>query len=211
MLQIVQLTDINHPDFQSALQIYLDSFPPSERQPLDILESRLSNQFYQWFIAKRENKVLGIALLYPLNATDFVVLDYLGIDKDYRSQGIGGMLMSHLVQLVKIQQKILLIEVENPQFCEDSEQAKRRVQFYQNNGAKVLRSVRYILPPLSGDVPTEILLMMVPADLEGQLPGSLVKQLIQQVYQEMYDRPSNDALLRSFIEEVPDVVEFVDF
>jgi GNAT superfamily N-acetyltransferase len=209
MLEIVQLTDINHPDFQGALQIYLDSFPACERQPLEILETRLSNQLYQWFIAKWENQVLGIALLYPLNPTNFIVLDYLGIDKDYRSRGIGGTLMSHLVQFAETQHKTLLIEVENPQFCEDSEQAKRRVQFYQKVGAKVLKSVRYVLPPLSGDVPTEMLLMMVPADLGGQLPGSLVKQLIQQVYQEMYDRPSDDALLRAFIGEVPDVVQFV--
>ncbi|MCT7994243.1 GNAT family N-acetyltransferase [Laspinema olomoucense] len=209
MLEIVQLTDINHPDFQGALQIYLDSFPACERQPLEILETRLSNQLYQWFVAKADNKVVGIALLYPLKPTDFILLDYLGTDKKYRSRGIGRMLMSHLINLVKSQEHNLLIEVENPQFCEDSEQAERRIKFYQNNGAKVLESVRYLLPPLSGDVPTEMLLMMVPAELGGQLPGSLVQQLIEQVYQEMYDRPSDDALLRSFIEEVPDVVQFV--
>ena len=209
MLEIVQLTDINHPDFQGALQIYLDSFPASERQPVDILETRLSNQLYQGFVAKAENEVVGIALIYPLQPTDFILLDYLGTDKNYRSRGIGRMLMSHLINLVINQQKALLIEVENPQFCEDSEQAKRRIQFYQNNGAKLLQSVRYVLPPLSGDVPTEMLLMMVPAELGGQLPGKQVKQLIEQVYQEMYDRPSDDALLRSFIEEVPDVVELV--
>ncbi len=209
MLEIVQLTDINHPDFQGALQIYLDSFPACERQPLEILETRLSNQLYQWFVAKAENQVVGIALLYPLNPTDFILLDYLGTDKNYRSRGIGRMLMSHLINRVENQQKILLIEVENPQFCEDLEQAERRIKFYQNNGAKVLRSVRYLLPPLSGDVPTEMLLMMVPAELGGQLPGKQVKKLIEQVYQEMSDRPSEDALLQSFIEEIPDVVELV--
>ncbi len=209
MLEIVQLTDINHPDFQGALKIYLDSFPACERQPLEILETRLSNQLYQWFIAKSENQVVGIALLYPLNPTDFILLDYLGTDKDYRSRGIGRTLMSYLINQVKNQQKALLIEVENPQFCEDSEQAKRRIGFYQNNGAKVLQSVRYLLPPLSGEVPTEMLLMMVPAESEGQLAGTLVKRLIEQVYQEMYDRPSEDALLRSFIDEVPDLVQFV--
>ncbi|MCT7959121.1 GNAT family N-acetyltransferase [Laspinema sp. D1] len=209
MLEIVQLTDINHPDFQGALEIYLDSFPPCERQPLEILETRLSNQLYQWFVAKAENQVVGIALIYPLKPTPFILLDYLGTDKNYRSRGIGRMLMSHLINLVNNQQHTLLIEVENPQFCEDSEQAERRIKFYQNNGAKVLESVRYLLPPLSGDVPTEMLLMMVPAELGGQLPGKQVKQLIEQVYQEMYDRPSEDALLRSFIEEVPDVVSLV--
>jgi ribosomal protein S18 acetylase RimI-like enzyme len=150
-------------------------------------------------------------LIYPLNPTPFILLDYLGTDKNYRSRGIGRMLMSHLINLVNNQQKTLLIEVENPRFCENLEQAERRIKFYQNNGAKVLDPVRYLLPPLSGDVPTEMLLMMVPAELGGQLPGKQVKQLIEQVYQEMYDRPSEDALLRSFIEEVPDVVELVHF
>jgi len=209
MLEIVQITDINHPDFQGALKIYLDSFPPCERQPLEILETRLSNQLYEWFIAKAENQVVGIALLYSLNLTDFILLDYLGTDKEYRSRGIGKTLMSHLVKFAQTQHKILLIEVENPQLCDNSEQAERRIRFYQNNGAKVLESVRYVLPPLSGDVPTEMLLMMVPAGSEGQLAGTLVKQLIEQVYQEMYDRPSQDALLQSFIDEVPDVVQLV--
>ncbi len=209
MLDIIHLTDINHPDFQGALRIYLDSFPPCERQPLEILETRLSNQLYQWFVTKWENQVVGIALLYPLKPTDFIVLDYLGTDQHYRSRGIGGTLMSYIVDWVKSQQKSLLIEVENPLFCEDSQQAERRIRFYQNNGAKVLRSVRYVLPPLSGDVPTEMLLMMVPAELGGQLPGTRVKQLIEQVYHEMYDRPSPDALLQSFIEDVPDVVQLV--
>lgn len=209
MLEVVQLTDINHPDFQGALQIYLDSFPACERQPTEILETRLSNQLYQWFVAKWETQVVGIALLYPLNPTNFILLDYLGTDKNYRSRGIGKTLMFHLVKLAQIQEKFLLIEAENPPFCENLEEAKRRIRFYQNNGAKVLESVRYLLPPLSGDVPTEMLLMMVPEYPGGQLSGSLVKQLIEQVYQEMYDRPSNDALLQSFIDEVPDVVQLV--
>lgn len=209
MLEIVQVTSVNSPDFPEAFQIYLDSFPPSERQPEDIIQERLANQIYQWFVAKVDEKVVAIALLYDLKGTDFILLDYLGTDKKYQGRGIGTELMNHIIKLAIASQKTLVIEVEHPDSDENAEEKRRRVKFYQRIGAKILNNVRYLLPPLSGELPTEMLLMVVPEYPGGKLSGSLVKQLIQQLYLEVYRRDEGDRLLNSFIHEIPELVELI--
>ncbi|MEB3830671.1 GNAT family N-acetyltransferase [Phormidium sp. CCY1219] len=208
-LQIMELPEVKHPDFEGALQIYLHAFPASERQPTAVVKNRLKKQLYQWLIGKLENKVVCIALLYPLKNTDFVLLDYLGTDKAYRGRGIGGQFMGEILQNLANINKYLLIEVEHPASGENQTDRKRRVKFYQRLGAKILKNVPYQLPPFSGNVSIEMLLMMLPEYPGGQLPGSLVKQLIQQIYGEVYDRDAGDALLKSFIHQVPDSVELI--
>jgi hypothetical protein len=99
------------------------------------------------------------------------------------------------------------LEVDDPEDGEDREIRKRRVQFYQRNGAKPLKDVRYILPPLQGSIPTQMIIMLISPNKQDTLKGGTVKELFKQIYEELYCRDENDPLLNSFVNSVPDKVE----
>ena len=70
-----------------------------------------------------------------------------------------------------------------------------------------MKNVRYILPPLSGDSPTEMILMILPEYNDGVIQGRLVKTIVIQIYKELYDRNDNDSLLNSFIYYIDSTVK----
>lgn len=75
--------------------------------------------------------------------------------------------------------------------------------FYKANGARELKGVLYMLPPLTGTVPTEMILMTLSQNMEDELQGDSVRKIIVQIYWELYGRKSDDPLLNSFIDNVP--------
>jgi hypothetical protein len=101
------------------------------------------------------------------------------------------------------------LDVENPRYGNNKEQRERRVNFYKRLGAKEMKDVRYILPPLSGNIPTEMILMVLPEYGGGKMDGSLVKKLIVQMYKELYDRNENDDILNLFVNDIKNPVELV--
>ena len=248
MLIFTQLTDRKHRYFPEAFAIYSEAFPADQRQPSSIVEERLNNKLYQWFVGVIQNtvdlpdnppkpskirqeqksppslateigdmssglsgqdKVVCIALLYPLENTDFILLDYLATDRAYRSQGIGSQCMQYLGQLLAASKKTLIIEVENPDTGEDRENKQRRFQFYRRAGAKVLKNVPYVLPPLATEGTAEMKLMLFPGSPAGYLEGNLLKRVVQQIYREVYNRDETDAILNSFIHQIGDRIELI--
>lgn len=243
-----QLTDRRHRYFPQALEIYTEAFPADQRQPCSVIEERLNNKLYQWFVGviqtavyqpdntenlnsvanshesaiapaeargkiksgldSGQDKVVCIALLYPLENTDFILLDYLATDLAYRSQGIGSQCMQYLEQILAASQKTLIIEVENPDSEEEREQKQRRFQFYRRAGAKLLKNVRYVLPPLAMEGTAEMKLMLFPGNWD-YLEGILLKRLVQQIYREVYNRDETDAILNSFIHQIGDRIELI--
>jgi len=159
------------------------------------------------FIGYLEDKVVFMALLYPLKNTDFILLDYMATDKDFRNKKIAGIFIKHILN--KIPEKYFLLEVEDPRYGTNKEEREKRLNFYKKLGAKELKDIRYILPPLSGNVPTQMILMVLPEYDEEKISGGLVKKLIIQIYKELYNRSVNDEFLNSFINSIKNPVELV--
>jgi len=205
MLKFSEIKDINHKDFEEAIRIYEDSFPLNERQSIDTIKKRIEGNLYQMFIGRSKDKVVFMALLYPLKNTDFILLDYMVTDKNFRNKGMGTEFIKNI--LGKITPKYLILEVENPRSGNNKEQREKRADFYKRLGAKEMKDVRYILPPLSDNIPTEMILMVLPEYGGGKMDSSLVKKLIVQMYKELYDRNENDDLLNSFVSDIKNPVE----
>ena len=207
MVKFSEIKDINHKDFEEAIKMYEESFPSNERQSIDTIKKRIKENLYQMFIGRLKNEVVFMALLYQLKNTDFVLLDYMATEENFRNKGIGTRFIKNI--LGKITPKYLILEVENPNYGNNREQRERRVNFYKKLGAKEMKDVRYILPPLSGNIPTEMILMVLPEYGGGKMDSSLVKKLIVQMYEELYDRNENDDLLNSFVNDIKNPVELV--
>lgn len=209
MLKISEIKDVNHRNFKEAIMIYTKSFPPNERHSIDIIEKRVKENLYQMFIGRLKDKVVLMALLYPLKNTDFVLFDYIAVEKNYRSKGIGTKFIKYFLNILRKKnvKKYLIVEVENPKYGNNKEQRKRRIEFYKRLGAKEMKNVRYMLPPLSGNSPTEMILMILPEYNDGVMQGRLVKTIVIQIYKELYDRNDNDSLLNSFIYDIDSTVK----
>ncbi len=207
MSKFSEIRDIAHNDFKEAIKIYEESFPSNERQSKDTIKKRIKGNLYRMFIGRSKDKVVFMALLYPLKNTDFVLLDYMVTDEDFRNKGMGTDFIKNI--LGKITPNYLILEVENPNYGNNKRQRERRINFYKRLGAKEMKNIRYILPPLSGNIPTEMILMILPNYSEGKMDGLIVKKLIIQLYKELYNRNENDDLLNSFVNDIKNLVELV--
>lgn len=209
MVKFYENNNTNHEDFKKAIEIYTESFPSNERHPPHTIKERVDKGLYRVFVGHLENEVAFMALFWPLRDTDFILFDYMAVKRNYQNKGIGTKFMKSIIDTLGMKDKYLILEVENPDYGDNKEQRKRRVEFYTRHGARKMKNVRYILPPLSGNTPTEMILMVLPEYNGGKIPGMLVKKIIIQIYKELYNRNENDPLLNSFIYEIPSTVELI--
>jgi GNAT superfamily N-acetyltransferase len=209
MLSFHQITNIAGAEFGAAMEIYRLSFPENESQPVDKIEARVKAGLSDMIVGEKDGKVVFMALLYPLRGTDFILLDYIATAQDYRNQGIGAEFLNNIINSNKADGKYLILEVDDPRFGENKVERQRRVGFYQRLGAKIMKDVQYFLPPFSSDVPTEMILMMLPAPKGMIIEGAVVRNMIQKIYKELYDRGPDDRLLKSIVGDIPEEVELV--
>jgi GNAT superfamily N-acetyltransferase len=202
----IKKTDAN--EFKQAMEIYLEAFPANERHPLATIVDRVNRELSRLYVASSNGEIVFLALLWPLKETDFVLLDYIATKANHRGQGIASAFLTTLRDELISTRKHLILEVEHPQFG-DPKEKERRVAFYKRHGARELEGVRYLLPPLDGTTPTEMILMIFPEYSDEKISGALVKNLITQMYREVYDRQRDDELLNTFINQIGDTIKLV--
>jgi GNAT superfamily N-acetyltransferase len=191
-VEFIQITDIEQAPFKAALDIYECAFPANERHPLEVITARVAAGHNQLYVAHNENEVVFMALLWPLQNTRFILLDYMATSAASRGQNIGSRFLQHLQAMARKQGKYYIIEAEHPGYGDNKEERQRRIIFYKKNGAKELKNVRYILPALQGDATTEMILMILPAYPGGKIDAITVNNLIRQIYKELYNRDATD-------------------
>jgi GNAT superfamily N-acetyltransferase len=201
-----RITDVGSEEFSRSLDIYREGIPLGERQPDGIITRRVEKGTVGMFAGSLAGRVVLMGVLWPIEGTSFVLLDYLAVKKEMRGRGLGTMFLKNALELNNTPEKHLLMEIEDPMVGDDREQRARRISFYRRSGARTMSGVRYILPPL-GSGPTQMVLMVMPA--VQSLPGSEVKLAIRSIYKGLYGRMGDDPLLNSFIDAVPRTVELV--
>ena len=91
----------------------------------------------------------------------------------------------------------------NPGYGSNSLQRTARVHFYTKNGALKLNDVVFILPPLQTGVPTEMLLMIIPAYKLVLINKSIIQQFITDMYLQVYNRAATDKLVLAATNKLP--------
>lgn len=190
-MDFTQITDVNSADFKSAMDIYSDSFPENERHPIDVITNRVALGLNQIYVGRREGETVFMALLWPLKNSQFILLDYMATDAAHRGKNIGSHFLKFMQEKLQSTNHYFILEVENPASGDNQEDRQKRVSFYKRNGAKELKGVRYVLPPLQGDDPTDMILMIFPFYEDGKIEAQLVKNLITQIYRELYGRDAD--------------------
>jgi ribosomal protein S18 acetylase RimI-like enzyme len=203
-----KLKEVESSEFKAAIEIYEEAFPDRERATPSFLIDKISNDTYQLFVQKEEGKIVFMAILCEPIA-EFALLGYLATHPECRNRGIGANFVNYALELLRGRSQYLLLEVEDPNLGFDRELKQRRIDFYRRLGAKQMKNVRYILPPLSGGESTDMILMLAPEYPGNRIAGEQVKQLITQLYIKFYERRLDDPLLRSSLQTIGEFVELI--
>jgi len=140
----VEFRKVHHVDdreLREALSIYAESFPLSGRQPIAVIEERVTFRKEKMFVGCSNQQVLFMRLIWPLQNTDFVLLDYIDTKRGYRNTGMGTRFLRHIFEISGVGKKHIIVEVEDLQYADNKQNGQRRVGFYRRNGAKEMKDV----------------------------------------------------------------------
>jgi GNAT superfamily N-acetyltransferase len=202
-LSFRQISNINDIHFEKAITIYDESFPSNEKQPISLIKKRVTETTSSLFVGLLNNKVVCMALLWDFKDLEFMLLDYMAVDKEHRNNKIGTSFFEFLSDTVTTFNKYMIIEAENYLFGNHKELRKQRINFYIRNGAFILKEIPYILPSLDKTIATEMLLMISPRYQDDCMDFEKIEKLITYLYTNLYDKSENDALLISILKNTP--------
>ena len=112
-------------------KLYCEAFPAYERKPFSLIRSmQKKGKSDVWYIEKNR-KFAG--LVFTINSEDVILIDYLAIASNRRSEGIG----SEIIALLRKHYagKGIFVEIESVfDKCDNPGERLRRKQFYIRNG-----------------------------------------------------------------------------
>lgn len=209
MVAFKQISDTKQQACEDALKIYVEAFPASERHPTQVIKERIDNGKNKLFVGSADGEVAFMAMLWPLEHIDFTLLDYLATKPSHRGKGLASAFLREMFTSFKTEGRYLILEVEDPRSGDNKEERARRLLFFKRNGARELINVRYVLPPLQGDAPTEMILLVSPSYDREMIDAELVKMVVSRIYLEVYSRGRKDYFLNSFIHEIENPIRLV--
>ena len=119
-------------DIEEIKEIYnehiVTDFPASEVKPLkQMLEKRENDQYFVYGMyenredscGRKYDELAGYAYFIKCRNQDVYLLDYLAIVKDKRSKHLGSGFLQQLKKLAKDDGKLLILEVENPDYADE--------------------------------------------------------------------------------------------
>lgn len=166
-------------EFEQVFDLMVEAFPVDERRTFDEQKALLSNPIFDIYVCKdnQNSEIKGFISVYHLD--DFTFVEHFAVNPKYRNLGLGHDILSNLTARFGK----LLLEVELPK----TEQAKRRIGFYERNGF-YLNDYPYIQPPISkGTNPVPLLLMTTGAALNTEEFYKAKSMLYKHVYKVEYD------------------------
>jgi ribosomal protein S18 acetylase RimI-like enzyme len=172
---IREIESLNDPLWPAWKEIYLTSFPPNERMSLEYFENILSKRSTEEVSdrpvlvlsdEKHTEDVVGLAYCEMDADTEIAFLWYLATHCNLRGKGNGAYVYRDLVERArKNGTQILVFEVEIPRLAsakspEDEEWARRRIGWYERQGAVLVNGIQYFQDVDSTDELTEMHIMV---------------------------------------------------
>jgi GNAT superfamily N-acetyltransferase len=201
--------DVVYGDTNDLNCLYLNferDFPQNERKELEHLEMLMFKGKYKLLLAKHKvsEAVIGYALIFKLEKTNQLWLDYIAIEERYQNFGYGTLLFNKIIDLESENITGMFIEIEYPdENDKDYKNQLKRVKFYDRLGAKKL-DFNYILPTNDGGLP--IGLYYKPIGNINVLTKEKIKETIFSSFNYIHtDIDSRDSIFKEFVSEIDDV------
>lgn len=119
-----------------ALRMQRD-FPSSELKHLSSILALHRQEVYDVLGAYQDGTRIAYALVYCPRQSDVFLLDYLAVEPEMRSRGIGSEVLGLLREYYQGRADALVIECERPKTAPDESTARKRIRFYQQAGAQL--------------------------------------------------------------------------
>ena len=150
IVKFVEVDDGGSEYFDAALQIYLEAFPANERHSASVIRNRVAEGSSRLRVGLLNSEVVFMALLWPLQGTEFIVLDYMATNPLHRGKGLATSFMQQMDDELRKTNQLFILEVEDERYGQNVAERKRRKAFYRKLSARELKDVRYVLPPPAG-------------------------------------------------------------
>ena len=202
-LSVERVNQIDATFARQVKAIYMEAFPPSEREPFRKVVSAV-NEGRRWlYCARASTRVYGFAITVPLPGMGMHLLEYLAIGADMRNRGIGAVLVRDVLQSLRSQGTVsgIVLEVETDEEGDPVEQGirHRRIEFYQRIGARVIEGVKnYAIPHRRGSGSIPMKLLWLPVIPSASMPdGPDLEACIASIYQHSYGLEPDNPLVEN--------------
>lgn len=175
-MHLKKLEISDNKDISFVDNLYIESFPPSERRSVEaMLDLFENNDKFAIDMVIKDDQRVGFLTYWDLGK--FVFAEHFAIAPEARNGGIGGKVMN---LFIKEANKPIVLEVELP----TTMFSERRVGFYQRLGFKYWEDIPYQQPSYhKGQNPIPMKLMTI-GDIDLSKSFGEVKDAI---YSEVYD------------------------
>ena len=195
-ITLEQLRDPSAGDLAQVRLIYETNFTPVEQTPFSLLADWLKSDTLMLLVARArgDQRILGMAMLLPLQDTPSTHLMYLAVDRERHDQGIGGAFFRQMIDFLSehTDANALFWELYPARPDQPDHIDNRRIRFYKRLGASVVtEALHYVAPNyLEGGV-IPCWLMWVPLrDRRDNLDRTEVAAWVSGLYALAYaDRP----------------------
>jgi len=91
-----EINSTNSREFDEAMAIYVQAFPANERHPVSTIGDRVRQGLNRLYVGSTNDEIAFLALLWPLQNTDFILLDYIATKDEHRGKGIASAFLKKL-------------------------------------------------------------------------------------------------------------------
>lgn len=169
-----RITDINHPDFARAWELYKQTFPVEERRLIGDQSLIMSLPNYHFEIIFQDSCFLGI--LFWWEFVDLRYIEHFATLPICRGKGYGKEILE---EFKNRDTRPLVLEVELP----DEAIKQRRIQFYKRIGFHLTDHFYQQPPYREGDLPVQFLLMSYPVSISAEDVYHFIKDYHPIIYQ----------------------------
>ena len=203
MQEVILLSKCSSQQFDKIYAIYEKSFPLSEQKSKEFFRTLFEREDYSIFICQNQNEIEGFTIFYTPIILDFILLEYMAINGNIRSKGLGSKLFQYSIsQLHKFDTKLILIEIDSTK--DGSKNCvinNKRADFYRKNSCKIVENFDYILG-LKSEYRASKMELMVYFPNEKHIEKKNLKRYIQEIYSNVYNRSHDDEDIEKMFENL---------
>jgi GNAT superfamily N-acetyltransferase len=206
------LTTADDRAFEDFYRIYAESVEAREQKPRKQIAAMAARRDYEILLAKRAGRVIGGSVLFLPAGEPFCLLEYMAVQAEHRSTGVGAALFRRSLEAARSVQgeSPVLLEVDSDRSpSPDQAIRQRRQRFYRRLGCTRVAGLSYLLPlPAAGPPPEMDLLIHLPSAMPS-LPKASLERWLGVVYERVYGCPADDPRIGRMLAPVADPVGLV--
>ena len=113
-----------------------EDFVSDEIKPIENILTLIKKGRYEVYGVFQDDEMIAYASFWKKENINLVLLDYLGVSKKYRNQGIGSKILVLIKEILGNMPYVVEAEIPTGSSLEEDKIRKRRIEFYERNGCK---------------------------------------------------------------------------